>query len=285
MDIPFYHQRCISQKVTMQTAAHFRSQSCFRGFSAGASLGVSRTISSFGQNHLHHELTARRLPITYDYLSPQPSHLLDLTLMDILPEVYPPASLESGLSMTLPSICQPRRMAVGHHLIYFPPQVTLSQLLPDGTDILHYPGEPFNSRLWAGGSMRFSPEGGPLLNGQRAACIEAIRDVTIKGHEGEEKVFVSIERRFTPVEEGEDEKSIKARVLENNETNFDGSILIERRDLVFLRHQTSEKLESKAKALRGRNTRLVKCAHNRSMFADNADMNLSPTQSSYKPRN
>ncbi|KAL1969067.1 hypothetical protein VTN77DRAFT_901 [Rasamsonia byssochlamydoides] len=242
-------------------ATSFRSPSCFGRFSTGVSLAFSRTISSSIHSNLHHDLTARRLPLIYDYLSPQPSHLLNLSLMDILPELRPQVSPENSLSVTLPSIRQPRRMAVGHHLIYFPPQVTLSQLLPDGTDILHYPGEPFNHRLWAGGNIKFPPEGGPLLNGQRAVCVEAIRDVTVKGQEGEEKVFVSIERRFTSVEESEDEQAIRRRVLKNNETNFEGGIITERRDLVFLRKQKSEKLEY-GKALQERNIRLVKSPAN-----------------------
>lgn len=270
---------CIYQDPVMQMAARYCNSLCLGKFSTGISL---RKISSSVHNHLLHELTTRRLPLTYDYLSPQPSHLLDLSLMDILPELRPPSSSENSLSMTLPSICQPRRMAVGHHLIYFPPQVTLSQLLPDGTDILHHPGEPFNRRLWAGGNIKFPSEGGLLLNGQRAVCVEAIRDVTVKGQDEGEKVFVSIERRFAPVKEGEDEQAIRRRVLETNETNSEGSILTERRDLVFLREQASEKLDS-GKVLHTRNSRLVKCMLHRCIFAEDADMNLLPAKAPSNP--
>lgn len=264
----------------MHKATHFRPSLCFGRFFTGL-LSVSSRKTSSVHNDLHHELTTRRLPLTYDYLSPQRSHLLDISLMDILPELRPPKSPENSRSMTLPSICQPRRMALGHHLIYFPPQVTLSQLLPDGTDILHHPGEPFNRRLWAGGNIKFPEEGGPLLNGQRAVCVEVIRDVTVKGQRGEEKVFVSIERRLAPVKEGEDERTIRRKILENNETSFEDTVT-ERRDLVFLQDQASEKLESD-KALHGRNSRLVKCAHNQSMFTEDADIVLFSTKAPTNP--
>src|SRR3954466_8525044 len=133
-----------------------------------------RTYSSLSER-LHRELTTRKLPLTYDYLHPQPSHLLNLTLRDLLPQ-----STTIHDYATLPSIQNPSPLPVGHHLIYFPPQVTLSQLLPDCTDTLHTPGEPFNRRLWAGGNLRF-PASSPALDGSRAVCIESIRNVTVNG--------------------------------------------------------------------------------------------------------
>jgi hydroxyacyl-ACP dehydratase HTD2-like protein with hotdog domain len=131
-------------------------------------------------------------------------------------------------------------MAVGHHFVYFPPQVGLSQLLPDGTDVLHAPGKPFNRRLWAGGKVKFPPEGGPLLNGRRAVCVEGIRGAEVRGRPGQEKVFVNIERRIATTEEEEDEESVRTRIWRDDE-NETGSAVIERRDLVFLRdRQTAE---------------------------------------------
>lgn len=72
-----------------------------------------------------------------------------------------------------------------------------------------------------------------LLDNRRVACVERIRDVTVKGREGEEKVFVGIERRVgvcTREDEGED--SVRGRLCEDE---FGESALIERRNIVFMR--------------------------------------------------
>lgn len=156
-------------------------------------------------------------------------------------------------------------MAPGHHLVYFPPQVTLSQLLPDGTDILHTPGEPFNRRLWAGGKVRFPVPDGPLLNGRRAVCLETIRDVVVKGREGEEKIVVGIERRVGVVDEGEDDQSVRDRIWKENEEDPGAASVIETRNLIFMREKTSEQLEHDKRSS-GTNPKNVKRAHFQSMF-------------------
>lgn len=200
-------------------------------------------------NHLHHELTNRKLPLSFDYLHPQPSHLLNLTLCDLLPH-----SPDSHVQTTLPSIQRPTSLPIGHHLIYFPPQVPLSQLLPDGTDVLHTPGSPFNRRLWAGGSLRF-PTKAPLLDGSRAVCIESIRNVTVKGRE--EKVIVTIERRVGTVPEGEDENQTWNRIWAEDECQPGESSVIENRNLIFMRDKTAEQIQMDQAAV-GKVTRVVK---------------------------
>ncbi|KAI9924357.1 hypothetical protein AWENTII_003906 [Aspergillus wentii] len=203
---------------------------------------------------LHRELTSRKLSLTYDYLHTQPSHLLNLTLCGLLPGPQSP----SGDGEPLPSIKSPPYMAAGHHLVYFPPQVTLSQLLPDGTDSLHSPGQPFNRRLWAGGRVRFPTiGGGPFLDGSRAVCIETIRNVVVKGQEGKEKVVVSIERRVGTVEEGESSEDVKRRLWTPNEEDVGESSVIETRDLVFMREKTQEQI-SHDKEHFEKNHRIVK---------------------------
>ncbi|EAW12477.1 uncharacterized protein ACLA_008970 [Aspergillus clavatus NRRL 1] len=199
---------------------------------------VLRTYSSCS-TALRQELTSRRLPWTYDYLHPQPSHLLDLSLLDLVPS---PGQLPIDYA-TLPSIERPVPMKPGHHLVYFPPQVTLSQLLPDGTDTLHYPGEPFNKRLWVGGRVRFPIPRIPRLDGSRAVCIETIRDVSVKGPNDQEKIFVNIERRVGTVEEGESESDIKQRIYRQDESDIGQSSVIENRTLVFMREKAPEQLQ------------------------------------------
>ncbi|CAG8304546.1 unnamed protein product [Penicillium salamii] len=215
---------------------------------------ASRGYASLS-DRLYHELTTRSLPLTYDYLHPQPSHLLNLTLRDLLPSPPP-------VDTTLPSIRNPSPLPVGHHLIYFPPQVTLSQLLPDCTDTLHTPGEPFNRRLWAGGNLRF-PAPSPFLDGSRAVCLESIRNVVVKGREGDEKVIVTIERRVGNVPEQESAEQTRKRIWTENEADAGESSVIENRDLIFMRLKTSTQIEAD-KAQFGEPARIVKrmCAYN-----------------------
>lgn len=225
--------------------------------------GTTTALRSYASlpERLNRELTARRLPLTYDYLHPQPSHLLNVTLTDLF------SNQESSRqdSTTLPSINSPPHLAPGHHLVYFPPQVTLSQLLPDGTDLLHSPGEPFNRRLWAGGKVRFLSPSNPLLNGSRAVCLETIRDVTVKGIEGEEKIFVRIERRVGVVGESEAEHNIRERIWKADEEDPGQASVIETRNLVFMREKSPEQLNQDKENYRT-NTRNVKRAHPRSVF-------------------
>ncbi|GBF64802.1 mesaconyl-C(4)-CoA hydratase [Trichophyton mentagrophytes] len=194
-------------------------------------------------SNIEGELVRRRLPLIYDYLSPQPSHLLSLSL-DSLNVSTPGSSTSSEPQWRLPSITRPVPMPRGHHLIYFPPQVPSSELLPDGCDELHSPGQPYNRRMWAGGSVRFFGDGGPLLNGQRAVCVEGIREVNIKGKEGEEKIFVGIERRVATVDEHESDDAVRSRVWTQSEEEQGASMVIERRNLVFMRDRTSKEIEA-----------------------------------------
>ncbi|KAI9371118.1 hypothetical protein BJX61DRAFT_43818 [Aspergillus egyptiacus] len=198
----------------------------------------TRAYSSFSQR-LHHELTSRQLPLSFDYLYPQPSHLLDLTLADL----FPRSGIFSRTGTTLPSISHPSQLTPGHHLVYFPPQVPLSQLLPDGTDTLHIPGAPFNRRLWAGGSVKFSSTRNLLLDGGRAVCIESVRDVITKGQSGEERIVVRIERQIGKVGEKETENEIRTRIWCDSADIGPHTSIIENRDLVFMRDKTADQLE------------------------------------------
>ncbi|EED18444.1 conserved hypothetical protein [Talaromyces stipitatus ATCC 10500] len=229
------------------------SRTCRLLSNKNASLIFKRTVSSsIDPSLLRHELTTRRLPLSYDYLTPQQSHLLNLSLPELL-------QLENHGEdqRKLPSITQSNCMPPGHHLVYFPPQVTLSELLPDGTDVLHTPGEPFNRRLWAGGKITFPQSrgsaGGLLLNGQRAVCVENIDNVDVQGPEGDERVLITIDRRFTSVHEYEDEMQIRASVANNN-----SEVLMEKRILYFMRDLDSEIQQTE----RDRKSRIVKAPTN-----------------------
>lgn len=213
------------------------------------------------QLSLHKELTSRPPNIIFDYLSPTPSHLLNVSLADFLPEsCYPPDFSKSDLDLPfarLESLHEFDRALLpqGHHLVYFAPQVPANELLLDGTDTLHSPGPPFVRRMWAGGSLVFNAarKRHLQLDTTRATCIERISDVSVKGTEGEEKVFVNIERRIglaghkycDPLySSGSEPREIFRRFvrgyLQVKDTTQLGNLsLIETRNLVFMREKSA----------------------------------------------
>ncbi|KAL8675889.1 MAG: hypothetical protein Q9186_007523 [Xanthomendoza sp. 1 TL-2023] len=160
---------------------------------------------------LKQEMTSRELPDLHDDCSKIRSDLLDATLFDILPR-----------SLFIPQY-RTKIMPQSYHLAYFHPPTPLSSLFPDGTDPLHSPGLPFIRRLWAGGDITFNND----LHYKESAylrCKESIKDVEIKGNEGEEKIFVTIERRINYLA-----KHIYGTARETPDP------IIENRKLVFMR--------------------------------------------------
>lgn len=235
-------------RPTIRNAQHIYSSACLA--SPLTYLRHSSTLSS-----LPHELTSRPLNVTYDYLSPTPSHLLNISLRDFLPSSCHPKYFDAsnpilpGVAFTFqsPPPIGPYPLHQGHHLVYFPPAIPYHGLLPDGTDTLHSPPAPtlFTRRLWAGGSVTFNPSLSSrlCLDGARAACVEGIRDVTIKGKEGDEKVVVHIERRYGYVDPA---RGVRARYDEDviqSVWEGDQAAVVERRDLVFLRARDSVKVQ------------------------------------------
>lgn len=156
-----------------------------------------RTLSTSPNfEKIREELLKRPLNLIEDYLSPTNSRLLSLTLSEFLP----PASQATPYGLEEKAYYQ-YLFPQGHHLVYFPTHTPLSQLLPDGTDVLHSPGAPFVRRMWAGGSVQFSTDPrcvflGILGRARRATCVEGIRDVRVRGPPNEEKIFVDIERQY-----------------------------------------------------------------------------------------
>lgn len=187
--------------------------------------------------HLESELTARRLPLVYDYLVPTSSHLLNIALADILPSS---SAADGTATPTLPTLTTSPSGALPqtHHLIYFPPPIPGAQLLPDGTDPLQSPGPPFVRRMWAGGAVSWAAANTLPLDGARAACLEAIRSVAVKGTPGSEKIFVGIERRVGRlVRDDEPERETRARLWRDDDADPGDAAVVERRNIVFMREQ------------------------------------------------
>jgi hypothetical protein len=239
---------------------------CFRASRVAVSSAIRKSST---QPVLYDRLTTRPPNIIYDYLSPTPSHLLNISLADFLPEsCYPPGFSTADLSLSLArnssNTSSPAFLPQGHHLVYFSPQVPSSALLPDGTDPLQSPGPPFVRRMWAGGSLVFTAnvKDRLRLDTARAACIEQITDVSVKGTEGDEKVFVKIERSVGLVEskqsatrlESEKPRDDQQLLQQFSKREENGLSLVEVRNIVFMR----EKTPAAAKEDAARSERILK---------------------------
>ena len=192
-------------------------------------------------------MTARSLPPLFDPCSYQNSSLLLNTLEDFLPPALEPLSTTDytrGLPIPMP---------FAHHLVYFPPPLPLSSLQQDGTDPLHSPGSPFTHRMWAGGLIDYS-DYKLSLNGAPAFCLERITDLSVEGQEGQEKVLVRIERRFSHFkyrDHNSDQDEI-SRGMKESLSGYSGEAegrgALEIRNLIFLRDgslkQTPDKMHS-----------------------------------------
>ncbi|KAL9581892.1 MAG: hypothetical protein Q9212_003622 [Teloschistes hypoglaucus] len=179
-------------------------------------LALGRRPSS-SLSDLETEMTSRELSPLLDTNDPHQAFSLSNALSDFLPKG----------SNLLDQDAESHSMPRGYHLVYFPPETAQDPLLPDGTDPLHSPGEPFTRRMWAGGDITFRAHGCRLFPGE-IRCQESITDVNIKGNEGAEKVFVNIRREL-------------AYPLEDQSYTPKGKFLIENRRLVFMRaHQSNQ---------------------------------------------
>lgn len=189
-------------------------------------------------------LTSRPLNIIKDYLSPTPSHLLNVSLHDFLPSPF-----HKCVTRYLARTTNAPYLPVGHHIVYFPSPISHRLLLPDGTDTDHSPGEPFTRRMWAGGSIQFlNAEHRRLrVDGTRVVCIEGIRDVTIKGAEGDEKVVVHVERRIGTRAELSTNDYLTKKYWPTEVTGEAGlASIVERRNLIFMRDKTPEQAKLEA---------------------------------------
>ena len=137
-------------------------------------------------SHLREEMTTRLTPYKQDYITPTQVRSLRLTLADFLP-----ISNKARYKLVSQRYLNPT-----HHLVYFPSVLNASLLLPDGTESWLSPGAPFTRKMWAGGSMTFLQD--IPVNGDPFHCTETISDVQVKGKEGEEKIYVRVERRIFP---------------------------------------------------------------------------------------
>ncbi|KAK4175978.1 hypothetical protein QBC36DRAFT_353403 [Triangularia setosa] len=154
-----------------------------------------------------------------------------------LPTVLTPDKADQltlALEDANPSFCQSHDeyedynlLPQGYHMVYFEPKVSSYTPMLDGTDPYHFPGQPFERRMWTGGSVTFTPEYHSrmlLSDSTEAECIETVNPRATQ-FKGEDKVFVEISRDYyvtsPPTTPSQPESKIK--------------VLSETRKLVFLR--------------------------------------------------
>lgn len=154
-------------------------------------------------------------------------------------------------------------LPVGHHLVHFNPAYPTFELLADGTDVGHSPGDPWVRRMWAGGSISVRPQfyyrtrSGFAVNNTYAGA-ERITDVRLRGQDDSAKIFVTIERRFARrnviSERYKDSKGVLPEdwpaPLHNDfrqQLGSDGwgdAFCKEERNLVFLQKKSSEEIDA-----------------------------------------
>jgi hydroxyacyl-ACP dehydratase HTD2-like protein with hotdog domain len=131
----------------------------------------------------------------------------------------------------------------GQHLLYCNTTVPTEQLLPDGTDTAFSPPAPWSSRLWAGGHILFpQPHKLGILESPKVILIEYVRDVRITGPDGQEKIFVKIERRVGRLNAGRSAKvghGFARTLWRRTSDDIGNSLVVETRDLCFLREKGS----------------------------------------------
>ncbi|KAI1246826.1 hypothetical protein MGN70_010709 [Eutypa lata] len=213
----------------------------------------SSTASSVDFDAIRTEMLSRPAKHIWDVMSPTNSHLLNIALADFIPPTCQPAHFvkagvvhPAGRSYDQAGVRDARDVAdelslpEGHQLVYFPPQIRSSGMLPDGTDPFQSPGAPFVRRMWAGGSVEF---GSNLpLNSSPALCVESIDEVTVKGLPGEEKIFVNVLRRY--MDEVQFQQELKNPNGKEGSISEDRKGPVERRTLVFMRRRDSEEIKS-----------------------------------------
>lgn len=187
-----------------------------------------RYSSDFSQ--VREKMISRQLPYGTDYMTLTQSRALRLTLADFLPHSR---EVRQGHSNGPLVKARDGPLAPTHHLVHFPNVPPSSLLLPDGTDSLHSPGPPFTRRMWAGGSMAFLQD--IPLNGRPFHYTQSIADVQIKGKEGEEKIYVRVERVIFA---GRYPGEVKGQPNS-------GLYIAEQRSLVFMRDNRQEDSSSK----------------------------------------
>ncbi|KAJ4303090.1 hypothetical protein N0V90_001981 [Kalmusia sp. IMI 367209] len=202
---------------------------------------------------LRTEMLNRELPLERSTIDDQFERKLEGTLHSFFPRSWK----GTFSSERIPEGGMPG--SIGNHLIFCNPAVPDASLLPDdGTDKLHSPGDPFVRRMWAGGTVRvdkdlyFDQDNGWVM-GKPILCGERIKEVRLRGQGDNEKIFITIERKFArygSVYEAVRKSKVPAdnkvalnQLLQKQMRKWDQNFLTEDRNIVFLRERSSQELQ------------------------------------------
>ncbi|KAF2012849.1 hypothetical protein BU24DRAFT_315126, partial [Aaosphaeria arxii CBS 175.79] len=199
---------------------------------------AARTESSWFSG-MRSEMLKRKIPSQFDEIVGAQDRKAKYTLAPFLP---PEAVKGSDFH---------RR--IGHHLFYFNSHLPTNVLLPDGTDSLHSPGEPFERRMWAGGSVRINLEEYDKENvgwhkKHQLVCLERVKDVQIRGTDEAAKIFVTIERKIARkgLSRNLEYPVVDAGLIEDTKDSLETEkfLVVEDRNLVFMRARSLEEREA-----------------------------------------
>lgn len=149
------------------------------------------------------------------------------------------------------------RVPLAELLTRFNVRVQSAELLDDGTDPFHFPGEPWIRRMWAGGAVKINPgrrlgaKAGtvtPFKLKETVACLERIKDVRLQGTGDEEKIYVTVERCFA-LDSASNVEAGRALPADHSkrvrlDRDWSESPVTEERNLVFMRAKKESDLAS-----------------------------------------
>ena len=197
----------------------------------------SRRLSEDAKQEIIQRLLSSKTITYLDELTRTKRDQLDATLHGFLPPVFTYTGHNNTKRRSLAD-----RLAPGQHLTYFPNLTPTPYLLPDGTTSDHSPGDPWSQRLWAGGRIQFPQRAGLDYKEPHHVLAEYVRDVRITGLEGQEKIFVKIERRVgklqPPVVKSQ-ALAYAAKLKKRSEDFIAEALIVETRDLCFLRENNA----------------------------------------------
>ena len=219
---------------------------CIRRFATDA---ADARVEPAWFESLREEMLGRRLTPVVNVVAEDQEQRLESSLISFLPPGWRTATAK-------------RVLPPGHHLVFCNPALPAERLLPDGTDVLHSPGDPYTRRMWAGGKLTIDAAKyftGPTAWrwNDRHVCSERISDVKLRGEGENAKLFVTIERRFARIASLEhlvpplrSKARRDAAILDAfaqqavGQLEGDDASLVEERNLVFMKERSKAELDA-----------------------------------------
>src|SRR4051812_32163557 len=114
----------------MRASKLFYTQRCLSRILRRSLSSSKQNVESSLQSELFDKLTTRPPHIIYDYLSPTPSHLLNISLAGFIPPTCYPANFSSSkIRLPYSQACNDKcRLPQSHHIVYLNPQVPRDEL-------------------------------------------------------------------------------------------------------------------------------------------------------------